>query len=267
MAILLNGKKIAEKIKKQLKKQIGKMRQKPGLAVILIGKNQASEIYVKLKEKTAADIGIKFKKFLYPSQTSKNKIIRLIDRLNKNKKIHGIIIQLPLPKHLNSNEIIQKINPNKDVDGFIANSKFISPTHQAILKLLQTIKINLKNKKAVILTKNFIFAKPLKNLLDKREIETDILRISPHERNKTLCRNYDIIIIALGKPHFLKPSMIKKGCIIIDVGYSRVRGKPVGDVDPKCVQKASFLSPVPGGVGPLTVIFLLKNTVLATQQN
>jgi methylenetetrahydrofolate dehydrogenase (NADP+)/methenyltetrahydrofolate cyclohydrolase len=262
MAILLNGKIIAEKIKKQLKKQVNQMRQKPGLAVILVGKNPASEIYVKLKEKAAAEIGIKFKKIIFPTHTAKGKIINLINRLNKNKKIQGIIVQLPLPKHLNSNEIVQKIDPKKDVDGFVFGSKFISPTHQAILRLLKATKKNLKNKKAIILAKNKIFAEPLKNLLEKKKIKTKIIYFP---KFKLKLKKIDIIIVALGKPHFLKPKMIKNNCIIIDVGYSRLKDKPVGDVDPKCFQKAAFFSPVPGGVGPLTVIYLLKNVVLSAQ--
>ncbi|MGC9048958.1 MAG: bifunctional 5,10-methylenetetrahydrofolate dehydrogenase/5,10-methenyltetrahydrofolate cyclohydrolase [Patescibacteria group bacterium] len=264
--MLLNGKKIAEKIKKQLKKQVGKMRQKPGLAVILVGKNPASEIYVKLKEMVSREIGINFKKFLFSSKINQEKIIKLIEKLNRDKKIHGIIIQLPLPKSLETNQIIQKIDPQKDVDGFVPGSKFISPTHQAILTLLKSTKINLKNKKTIILTKNQIFAQPLKNLLTKRRVKTDIWKTAPRWQDKTLYKKYDIIIVALGKPHCLKPSMIKKNSIVIDVGYSRLNGKPVGDVDPKCARKTSFLSPVPGGVGPLTVIFLLKNVVQASKR-
>lgn len=268
MAIYFSGKKIAEKIKKQLKEKVSRLKKKPCLAVILVGKNPASETYVKLKEKAAAEIGIKFKKFIFPSKVSRSRIIKLIGKLNQDKKTHGIIVQLPLPKHLNPDEIVQKIDPKKNVDGFVADSKFISPTHQAILTLLKSVRINLKNKKAVVLSKSKIFAEPLKNLLTKQKIKTEIILFRRghffHDREKSdtpILKKFDIIIMALGKPHFLKPSMIKGGTIVIDVGYSRIKDKSVGDVAPECYKKAAFLSPVPGGVGPLTVIYLLKNVI------
>lgn len=271
MTTLLNGRKLAETIKQQLKRQVGRKKHKPGLAVILIGKNPASEIYVKLKEKAADEIGINFKKFIFSSKISQKKIIKLIEKLNRDQKIHGIIVQLPLPKHLNPNQIIREIDPQKDVDGFVPGSKFISPTHQAILTLLKSAKINLKNKRAVILAKNLVFAEPLKKILEKKKIKTKIVLLSTHHlcpRSRQLMtqlKKANLIIIALGEPHFLKPSMIKKNSIIIDVGYSRIGGRPAGDVDPACGQKASFISPVPGGVGPLTVIFLLKNAVKSSR--
>lgn len=262
--MLLNGKKIAKENKERLKKKIKKLKNKPGLATILIGKNSSSLIYVRLKEKMAKEIGINFKKILLSGKTAQKEIINLIERLNKNKKINGIIVQLPLPKKFNTNKIIQKISPNKDVDGFHPKTKFVSPAHQAILRLLKQTKISLRNKKAAIFVKNKAFAQPLKNLLEKRGIKTEIVYFKEKNYIKKI-KKADILIVALGKPKFVKPKMIKKNSIVIDVGYSRIKGKPIGDVDKKCYKKAKFISPVPGGVGPLTVVYLMKNVIRASK--
>jgi len=263
--MLLNGKKIAKRIKKTLMTKIKRMKNKPGLAVILVGKNPNSLVYVKLKEKIAKEIGINFKKIILSAKISQKRLLKLINKLNKNKKINGIIIQLPLPKHFNTNKIIQEILPEKDIDGFHPKTKFISPTHQAILRLLKETKTNLKNKKAIIFVKNKIFAQPLEKLLRKRKIKTKIIYFK-EKKYKNKIKKADILIVALGKPKFIKEKMIKKNSIVIDVGYNRIKGKPIGDVDKKCYKKAKSISPVPGGVGPLTVIYLMKNVYLAKKQ-
>jgi methylenetetrahydrofolate dehydrogenase (NADP+)/methenyltetrahydrofolate cyclohydrolase len=257
--MVLNGKNITKKLEVNLKRQIEKLNRPPCLAIILVGKNPASLIYVKLKEKKASVLGIKIKRFDFPSSTSQKNIIALIKNLIK--KTDGIIVQLPLPKHLNTNKIIETIPVELDVDGFRKNSLFVSPTHQAILCLLKKNKIKLAGKKAIILANSFIFSQPLKKLLEKEKIKTEIL-INPSKQNFS---QFDIIITALGKPYFIKPKMINKKNIIIDVGYNRVKGKPVGDVDPKCQKVATFVSPVPGGIGPLTIFFLLKNVYLSAK--
>ena len=257
--MLLKGKKIAGKIKIGLKTAIKKAKINPELAVILVGKNSASLIYVKLKEKLAREVGIGFKKFILPSKTSQKNIINLIKKLNKKKSINGIIVQLPLPTHLNTNKIIGAIDVKKDVDGFVKNSIFVSPTHQAILKLLSSTKQNLKNKKALIIANSLDFASPLANILKRKKIIPEIL-IKP---KKNEIKKTDIVIIAIGKPKYLKQSMVKKNSIIIDAGYNYIKGKSIGDVDIKVGKKIKFLSPVPGGVGPLTVIYLLKNVYLS----
>lgn len=259
--MVLDGKKIAKQIKNQVKKDIINHRLNPGLAVVLIGKNPASKVYVSLKQKAAQTIGIRFKKFSIDGRTSQKNILILISKLNKNKNIHGIIVQMPLPKHLDPGIIVKHILPEKDVDGFRTKSKFISPTHQSILRLLKESKKKLKTKKAIILCKNHIFANPLINLLKKQNIRA-FWNTHPSKNLKSA----DIIISALGKPKILKLKMIKKNSIIIDVGYNRVKDKPVGDVDQKIKQKAAYLSPVPGGVGPLTVAYLLRNVYLAAKK-
>ncbi len=263
--MLLNGRKIAKKIGQQLKNAVKKQGTAPGLAVILVGKNPGSVVYVRLKERAARKIGIKFSRFDWPAKTSQKKILDLIQKLNKNKKIHGIIVQMPLPKHLNSNLIIKTIRPEKDIDGFGHQSPFVSPTHQGILKLIKTTNKNLKNKKAVVLAKNSVFAEPLAKLLTKQGVQVKI-KLIKEKKYLSALKKADILVVALGQAKFIKPKMIKRNSIIIDVGYSRVKGKSMGDVDPKVAQKASHLSPVPGGVGPLTVIFLLKNVYLSAKK-
>ena len=181
----------------------------------------------------------------------------------KQSKINGIIVQLPLPKRFNTNKIIQTIDPQKDVDGFVVGSPFVSPTIQGVLCLLKTTGQKLVGKSALILTNSQIFAQPLaKQLINKLKIKPIIhLSGQPHLTEKIKSAN--ILITALGHPNFIQPTMIKPGLILIDVGYSRINNKPVGDIDPSCYQRSSAHSPVPGGVGPLTVAYLLKNTVLA----
>jgi len=256
--MILNGKKIAEQIRKRLKDNIEKYKLIPGLAIILIGKNPSSAIYVKLKQKVSKNIGIKCQTFLFTSKCKQKDILSLIKKLNNNPKIHGIIIQMPVPKRLNPNLLVNSILPSKDVDGFQEESKFKSPTHQAIIKLIKASKQNLKNKKALILSKNPIFSNPLKNLLEKKLM---LNCWGSYPFNNIF--KADIIISALGEPNIIKPRMIKKNAIVIDVGYSRIKDKVWGDVDHKVKEKNIFLSPVPGGVGPLTVAYLLKNVYLS----
>jgi len=265
--IILNGKKIAEKIKEDIRKEIKKRNLKPGLAAILVGKEPSSLIYVSLKKKAAKKMGIKFKKFALANKTSNKKIIELIKKINKDKSINGVILQLPLPKHLNSNKLVKNISPLKDVDGFNPATKFISPVYQATLKLIKETKINLKNKKTVILSKNEIFAEPLKKFLEKNQIKTEIiyLKKSFSLLEKNQIKTADLIVIAIGKPKFIKPEMIKKNAVVIDIGYNRIKGKAVGDADEKIRKKTPYLSPVPGGVGPLTVAYLLKNVYLSSK--
>ncbi|MFA5051304.1 MAG: bifunctional 5,10-methylenetetrahydrofolate dehydrogenase/5,10-methenyltetrahydrofolate cyclohydrolase [Patescibacteria group bacterium] len=264
--MFLNGKKIAKTILQGLKTTIKKQKIKPCLAVILIGKDLGSVVYVRLKEKAAQEIGIKFVRFDLKNNVSQKKVLDLIKKLNSNAHIHGIIVQFPLPKHLNSNLIAQSILPEKDVDGFGKQSLFSSPAHLAVLKLIQAAKG--KKETAVIISKNPIFAQPLAELLIRQKIKSQcVYLVNGKIKNPTTVKKADIVIVAIGKPHFIKPTIIKKNAIIIDVGYNRVNNKPAGDVDPKVALKASYFSPVPGGIGPLSVAFLLKNTYLSAKFN
>jgi len=258
---LLKGKHLAQKILQRLKKEISKQKVKPGLAVILVGKDLGSKIYVKLKERGCQKIGIKFKKYLLSAKTSEDKIISLIKKINQDSEVNGLIVQLPLPKHLNPNRIIQSITQEKDIDGFRKKSLFYPPTYQAILELLKATKINLKNKPVLIIAKKPLFPSGLSKILKKFGLIPRIKILK--NKNQKLKLKTKILIVILGWPNFIKPEMIEGGTMVIDVGYNRIRGKVVGDVDPACREKSSFFSPVPGGVGPLTVAFLLKNVWLA----
>jgi len=268
---ILSSRPIVKKIYQEIKKEKGKLKIQPGFAVIMVGKNEASRVYIKLKEEAAKKLGFYFKKFLLPAKTSEKKVLGIIKNLNQIKKIYGIIVQLPLPKNLRTNEIIQTILPEKDIDGFHPKTKFVSPTHQATLKLLSFYKIKIKNKKVVILANSLIFAQSLKKILQKKKSRVKIIlknKYFPYSRKlEKYLKNADILIVALGQPKFIKEKMIKKGVVIIDVGYSRIKRKAIGDVDfESCAKVASAISPVPGGVGPLTVAYLMKN-VLKSAQN
>jgi methylenetetrahydrofolate dehydrogenase (NADP+)/methenyltetrahydrofolate cyclohydrolase len=269
---ILDGRALAKKIKSDIKREISRLKIRPGLAVIMVGDDPGSKVYVRLKEKAAQELGIYFKKHLFSSARQKE-IISLIERLNKNRNIHGIIVQLPLPEGLDTKKIIQTVEPKKDVDAFHPHNMerllqdlptFIPPTINGILELLKSTGTNLTNKKALIVANSQTFAQPLAWLLRKQGIQDEI-HLAGQKNLAQHTKQADILIVARGKPYLIKPDMIKRGVIIIDVGYSRVRGKPCGDVDPLCAKQAAFLSPVPGGVGPLTVVMLLKNVLLATK--
>ena len=272
--LILNGNLEAKKVFKSLKHKLANKKNKIGLAIILIGKNPASQVYVKIKEKRAKEIGINFKKYILPASVSQKKILELIKKLNQDKTTYGILIQLPLPKKFNTNKIIKEIDKAKDVDGFVSK-KIISPTIQSIIHLIKLSKTKLQSKKipatrspqderAIILANSLEFAKPLKKELNKNNITSvDIILKSKIRNQKLKIKDYNIIIIAFGKKHWLKPKMIKKNTIVIDVGINKIKNskKIFGDVHPGCFKKSKYISPVPGGVGPLTVAFLFKNLV------
>jgi len=253
---LIDGKKIADEILDDLKKEIKKKNIKPCLAVILVGKDPASEAYVDIKKKIAKEIGIEFREITIPEQTSEEEIIKTVKICDQDKKIHGIIVQMPLPKGISSDKVIQVISPNKDVDGFVKGSHFKSPFINAILRVLDEIEEELENKKIIALVNSDIFGKALQT-----EIKAEYL-IGFRDEFIDNLKQADIIISALGRPNIIKGNMIKHGVILIDGGISKVDNKVVGDIDRKSVQeKAGWLTPVPGGLGPLTVAFLLKNVV------
>lgn len=283
MAQIINGKRIAKIIRKKLKKKVEEFKKTkkitPGLAVILVGNNQASKIYVRLKEKACQEIGIHFEKYLFP-RISQKKLIDLIQKLNKKRKIHGIIVQLPLPKYLNPDKIIEIIKPEKDVDGFhpenikklFQNKPFIvPPLIQSINKLLQSCPEDLKNKKAIIMANSKTFALPLKKILEKNQIKAEVYLQPPKSKKITAQKSQkaDILITALGRPNFINQKMVKKNSIIIDAGFTRLKGKILGDVDlEKVKSKIKYISPVPGGVGPMTIAMLLTNLLkLAKKQS
>jgi len=270
MAILLDGKKLSQKICATLKSKIEKLKgKKPGLAVILIGGHLASQIYVAKKEKTAKEIGFYSEVHRLAATSEEKEILNLIQYLNESSKIHGILVQLPLPTHIRTQTILNAVSPLKDVDGFhplnlgrllIGDPLFIPCTPQGVMELLKEYRIDLSGKHAVIVGRSLIVGKPLAHLLLSQNATVTICH-SKTQNLEEMCQSADILISAIGKPHFIKNSFVKEGAIVVDVGINRLNNKTVGDIDFDAVsKKASFITPVPGGVGPMTIALLLQNT-------
>lgn len=262
--MVLDGRKISKEVAKQVEKSIKKYKLKPCLAVILIGNDSGSLIYVRLKQNAAKKIGIDFKKFALRQNISQKKVLELINKLNQDKKIHGIIVQVPTPKQLHTPTLLKAVSTEKDVDSFKDESRFIPPIHQGVIKLIKTSKRPLKNKKVLILGKNPFFVKGLEPLLKKLGLKPKTIYVKNKLPRKEI-QKADVLITVLGKPYIIKPDMIKKNAVLIDVGYSQIKGKSYGDIDPLVKNKTPYLSPVPGGIGPLTVVYLLENVYLAAK--
>jgi len=267
-AQIIDGKSLAAKVRAEIKKEITELGIVPGLAVILVGADPASHLYVGLKEKAAAEVGIHFEKYLFFATEPEEKIIAKIEELNARPEIHGIIVQLPLPQNYDENKIIAAIDPKKDADGFhpenikkllSGETEITPPVISGILKLIESTGTELMNKKIVILANSEILAKPLEKILEGNDITT----IIAPENITTQIADADIIISALGRPKIITADAIKPGAILIDVGTTRLDdGKTVGDVDFDPVsEKAGWITPVPGGVGPMTVAELLRNVL------
>ncbi len=276
---LIDGKQISKQIKADLKKKVenfeNKYNKKPGLAVVLIGDNEASHIYVNMKEKACAKTGLHSVKHQLSSDVSQKKVLALISELNSDDSIHGILVQLPLPSQLDSAKIIEAISPSKDVDGFhpISTGKLwtgqntlVPCTPSGILKLIESTGQKIEGKNAVIVGRSNIVGKPVASLLLKNHATVTIC----HSRTKDLPQvvgSADILVAAIGKAEFVKADWVKKGSTVIDVGVNRLEdGKLVGDVEFEGAKKrAAFITPVPGGVGPMTIALLLSNTVEAAE--
>lgn len=276
--MIIDGRLIAQNIKSDLKKEIENLKLKginPGLAVILVGEDSASKIYVKNKKRCCDELGIFSEEFYFPEDTSEKEIINLIEKLNQDKKINGILVQLPLPSHINQKNITESILPEKDVDAFHSSTignlltnhtKLLPCTPAGIIEIFHRENISLVGKHCVIIGRSNIVGKPLAFMLINEDATVTIC----HSKTKNLseiCKNADIIICAVGKAKFLNRNMIKKGAVIIDVGINRdENGKICGDVDFDDVKNiASAITPVPGGVGPMTIAMLMKNTITATK--
>jgi methylenetetrahydrofolate dehydrogenase (NADP+) / methenyltetrahydrofolate cyclohydrolase len=267
----INGRELSKKIKNEIKNEVDKLDKKPGLAVVLVGENPASKVYVRHKEKACQKVGYYSKKIVLSDNTSEEELLTLVDELNNDNLIHGILVQLPLPKHIDSDKVISSINPNKDVDGFhplnmgklmIGQKTIISCTPKGIIELIKSTKIDMSGKNAVVIGRSNIVGKPIALLLLQNNATVTIC----HSRTKDLkkhCLDADIIVAAVGIPNFVKEDMVKKECVIIDVGINRLDdGTLTGDVDYENVHdKVSFITPVPGGVGPMTIASLMKNTL------
>ena len=288
MTTLINGKEIAKNLRSELKKEIDRLKIKigkvPGLAVVQVGDVAASSVYVKAKAKSAKEVGIKVIDHHLAEETAESELLQLVDVLNNQNNVNGILVQLPLPKHIDEQLVLDSIHPDKDADGFhplnvgklsIAshNDKnlLVPCTPYGCLIMLKGLDINLSGKNAVVIGRSNIVGKPMAQLLLKESCTVTIA----HSRTrdiKGICKNADIIIAAVGKPKMIKGDWVKKDAIVIDVGINRieinkngeVKNKLVGDVDFDEVSKnTSAITPVPGGVGPMTIACLLRNTTIA----
>jgi methylenetetrahydrofolate dehydrogenase (NADP+)/methenyltetrahydrofolate cyclohydrolase len=264
---ILEGKKIADAILKKLRDEIKREKISPSLAVILVGKNKASEIYVKLKFRRAKEIGINLSIFRFGDSVNEQKVISEIRKLNKNKKIHGIIVQLPLPKKLNTQKIINSISPMKDADGFFKKTDKLLPVFpQAIMKLIESSEEKISGKKAIVVANSKIFGETMKKTLEAKKVKAEYILAENISKNIDKIKKADILVSAIGKKGIIKGNIIKRGVIVIDGGITQKGKKVFGDVDFESVKNtARFISPVPGGVGPITIACLLQNVYLAAK--
>lgn len=276
LSMILDGKKLSVKILNSVKRKVGAKKLKIGLAVILVGNHSASLAYVRQKKFAAEKVGFIFREINLPNSVSEKKLVAEIEKLNHDKKIQGFIVQLPLPKKINTQKILEKISPAKDVDGFhplnfgrgfLDLPTLLPATPAGILRLLDEYKIKLKGQNVVIVGHSNIVGKPLAVLLINRDATVSIC----HEFTKDLSeftKNADIVISATGVPKLICAKMLKKNVVVVDAGCAKVEDKLVGDVDFENVRKiAKAITPVPGGVGPMTVATLIENTFKASQTN
>ena len=274
--MILDGKKVSKEIIENIKKEIELLVKKIGFAVIWIGNDEASSIYVKNKIKKCNNVGINAELFHLDENIKENEVLDLIDELNNREDIQGILLQSPIPKHIDIDKCFNKISPLKDIDGFsristgnlfLGNPSFISCTPKGVMKLLEYYNIDLRGKNVCLINRSNIVGKPLFHLL----INKDATVTMCHSKTINLIehtKNADIVISAVGKPNFITADMIKDGGIVIDVGISRENGKVIGDVDFENVsKKTSYITPVPGGVGPMTIAMVLENILEGVKKN
>ena len=278
MAQIIDGKALAQKIRMNLKEEVKVLKTKginPKLAVIMVGNNPASKVYVKNKSKACEEIGVDYEEFLMNENTTMEELLDLIDELNNRKDINGILLQSPIPSHLDINKAFNKIDYKKDVDGFhpinvgklsIGQDCFVSCTPFGVTKMLEEYNIQVQGKNVVILGRSNIVGKPLIQCMLQKNATVTVCH-SKTENLKEITKNADILIAAIGKAKFVTQDMVKDGAVIIDVGINRTEeGKLVGDVDFENVQeKTSYITPVPGGVGPMTIAMLMENVVKAAK--
>ena len=283
-AKIIDGKEIAQKIRSELVEEIKSLKEKsviPGLSVVLVGENPASEVYVRMKNKAAHEIGVYSEQHTLEASASEEELLKLIDKLNTDEKIHGILVQLPLPDQINEKKVLSRILPEKDVDGFhpvnmgrmvIGEPGFLPCTPYGVIKMLIYSGVQTEGAEVVVVGRSNIVGKPVANMLMQKQKGANATVTVCHSRTKDLpavTRRADILIAAIGRPEFITADMVKEGAVVIDVGINRVddpgskRGyKLVGDVKfDEVAEKAAAISPVPGGVGPMTITMLLYNTV------
>lgn len=273
MAVIIDGKAVSAKVKEEIRAEVERDNLSVGLAVVIVGNNQASRVYVNNKKKACEVCGIKSFEYALPEETTEEQLLGLIDTLNADKNVNGILVQLPLPKHLNEEKVIERINPDKDVDAFnaanvgkimIGNYAFLPCTPAGVMELIHSTGTEISGKECVVIGRSNIVGKPMAMLLLHENATVTIC----HSRTKNLaevCARADILVSAVGKADFVTADMVKDGAVVIDVGMNRnAENKLCGDVKYDEVEKkASFITPVPGGVGPMTIAMLMKNTIKA----
>jgi methylenetetrahydrofolate dehydrogenase (NADP+)/methenyltetrahydrofolate cyclohydrolase len=287
-AQLIKGAEVAAQIREELKKEIAELKAKhnvvPGLVTVLVGADPASQVYVGAKEKTSKELGIYSERYDLPEKTSQAELLKLIDKLNKDPKINGILVQLPLPKHLNEEEVLYAIDPKKDVDGFhpvnvgklmIGEPDYMPCTPAGIQQLLIRSGTQIEGAEVVVVGRSNIVGKPIANILLQKAPGANATVTICHTRTRDMAfhtRRADILIVAAGKPKYITADMVKEGVVVIDVGVNEIgktaEGKRIlaGDVDFETVkEKAKAITPVPGGVGPMTITMLMMNTVRAAK--
>jgi methylenetetrahydrofolate dehydrogenase (NADP+)/methenyltetrahydrofolate cyclohydrolase len=281
-ATLIKGSEISKQIKEELKKEVSQLKEKhnlvPGLATILVGEDEASKVYVGQKEKACKELGIHSERINLPGKTTEVELLALVEKLNKDSMIHGILVQLPLPKHINETNVLYAINPKKDVDGFhpvnvgklmLGEPDFIPCTPHGIQELLIRTGVETNGAEVVVVGRSNIVGKPIANLLLQKKKGANATVTICHTGTRDLAshtRRADILIVAAGKPKTITADMVKEGVVVIDVGVNRLETGLVGDVDFESVkEKAKAITPVPGGVGPMTIAMLMHNTVQAAK--
>ncbi len=275
MANIINGKDYAAKLRAEVAEDIKKSGLKPGLSVVLVGSDPASEVYVRNKDKAANEVGISARTIKLPAETTEAELLKKVEELNNDKSVHGILVQLPLPKHIDEKKVINAISPDKDVDGFhVINAGRAATGQDALVPctplgcsiLLKDVLGDLTGLNAVVIGRSNIVGKPMANLLLQENCTVTVA----HSKTKNLeevCSRADIIVAAVGRPKMVKGSWVKKGATVIDVGINRTDDGLCGDVDfDSASQNAAYITPVPGGVGPMTIACLLKNTLEACRR-
>ena len=271
---IIDGKMVSKEIKEKLKEKVSKLEVKPKLVVISVGDNEASKVYVGQKEKCANYIGINYQHIHYDS-IDDDSLIKEINKLNNDESINGIIVQLPLPKGMNEKKIVNSINSKKDVDGLtfvnagllLNNEKcMVSCTPKGIMELFKYYNISLEGKSVVVIGRSILVGKPMMNLLINANATVTLCHSKTKDISK-ITKKADILVVAIGKKHFINRDMVKRGSIIIDVGINREEGKLYGDVNyDDVLDKVKLITPVPGGVGPMTVVMLMQNVIDAYER-
>ena len=280
MATIMDGKALSLKLKEQMKQRIAQLKQQginPKLVVVLVGDNSASQVYVRNKLKSCGEVGIESEVITMPEQTTQQELLEVVERLNQDETVDGILVQLPLPKQIDEKTVLRSILPEKDVDGFhpvnvgllsIGDECFAPATPSGIIAMFQEYGIDIAGKNCVVIGRSNIVGKPMAALLLKNNATVTICH-SKTEDLASYTRRADVVIVATGRRHTLTAEMVKEGAVVVDVGMNRnEQGKLCGDVDYEEVkEKASFITPVPGGVGPMTITELLENTIQAAQRH